>query len=260
MLITLNNISRKKQGRCIINNINWQIREGDKWILYGMNGAGKTTLLNIFNAYEPITNGQIQLFGMEPGKIGFSADKVRAQIGYVSGSLLNKFPEGEKVIDIVISGAFKSIGVYKEVSDLHIKQAQELLEIVGMNKYEQQYLGYLSTGQQQSVMIARALMSNPKLIILDEPASGLDFLARENLFKVIEDLSIKRPELSIIYVTHFVEEIIPIFNKIFLLKDGKCFGKGLIPNILTNDMMSRLFERQIEVINRKQRYALYLKD
>lgn len=128
-------------------NISWQINGGDKWILYGLNGAGKTTLLNILNAYEPATTGDVNLFGKMPGKVGYSAETVRQHIGFVSHSLLEKFQEGERVIDVVISGAFKSIGVYQDIDDEIRNEAHQLLKLVGMSAKAQQYIGYLSTGE-----------------------------------------------------------------------------------------------------------------
>ena len=259
-MINLKHIYKKKQGMTIINDLNWHIEAGDNWILYGMNGAGKTTLLNIINSYESISQGVIELFKMMPGKEGYSAENVRQHIGFVSNSLLEKFQDGEKVIDVVLSGVFKSIGLYKAYSDEHIKEAEKLLSIVGMLSYKDQYLGYLSTGQKQKVMIARALIHQPDVLIFDEPASGLDFMAREQLLNLLEHLNKIYAQLTMIYVTHVIEEISPIFNKIFLLKDGSCFDKGTVTNILTDSVMYEFFNNKIEVFQYRNRYHLYLKE
>ncbi|MHB7919693.1 ABC transporter ATP-binding protein [Staphylococcus hominis] len=258
-LINLKHIYKKKHGKTIINDLNWQIEAGDNWILYGLNGAGKTTLLNIMNAYESVSQGEIELFEMVPGKKGYSAENVRQHIGFVSHSLLEKFQDGEKVIDVVLSGIFKSIGLYKEYSDEHIKEAEKLLNLVGMLSYKDRYLGHLSTGQKQKVMIARALIHQPDVLILDEPASGLDFLAREQLLYLLENLNKTYAHLTMIYVTHVIEEIIPLFSKIFLLKEGSCFDKGITKDILTDSIMSKFFNNQIEVIQYRNRYHLYIK-
>lgn len=258
-LINLKHIYKKKHGKTILNDLNWHIEVGDNWILYGLNGAGKTTLLNIMNAYESVSQGEIEMFEMVPGKKGYSAENVRQHIGFVSHSLLEKFQDGEKVIDVVLSGIFKSIGLYKEYSDEHIKEAEKLLNLVGMLSYKDQYLGYLSTGQKQKVMIARALIHQPDVLILDEPASGLDFLAREQLLYLLENLNKTYAHLTMIYVTHVIEEIIPLFSKIFLLKEGSCFDKGITKDILTDSMMSKFFNNQIEVIQYRNRYHLYIK-
>lgn len=258
-LINLKHIYKKKHGKTIINDLNWQIEAGDNWILYGLNGAGKTTLLNIMNAYESVSQGEIEMFEMVPGKKGYSAENVRQHIGFVSHSLLEKFQDGEKVIDVVLSGIFKSIGLYKEYSDEHIKEAEKLLNLVGMLSYKDRYLGHLLTGQKQKVMIARALIHQPDVLILDEPASGLDFLAREQLLYLLENLNKTYAHLTMIYVTHVIEEIIPLFSKIFLLKEGSCFDKGITKDILTDSMMSKFFNNQIEVIQYRNRYHLYIK-
>ena len=258
-LINLKHIYKKKHGKTIINDLNWHIEAGDNWILYGLNGAGKTTLLNIMNSYESVSQGEIELFEMIPGKKGYSAENVRQHIGFVSHSLLEKFQDGEKVIDVVLSGIFKSIGLYKEYSDEHIKEAEKLLNLVGMLSYKDRYLGHLSTGQKQKVMIARALIHQPDVLILDEPASGLDFLAREQLLYLLENLNKTYAHLTMIYVTHVIEEIIPLFSKIFLLKEGSCFDKGITKDILTDSIMSKFFNNQIEVIQYRNRYHLYIK-
>lgn len=258
MLISMNNVRRYRRGKHILNGIDWNIKKGDKWILYGLNGAGKTTLLNILNAYDSITSGNIVLFGMTPGMVGYSADNVRQHIGFISNKLTIQFYDGEHVIDVVLSGYFKSIGLYKTFNQQQLIEAQKLLKLVGMAEFENEYLGYLSSGQQQRVMIARALISNPELLILDEPASGLDFLARETLLEVLETLSHERPEITIIYVTHFIEEIIPIFDKIFILSKGVNFAQGNIDDVLTNKTMSSLFNRNVEVVNYKNRFSLHM--
>ncbi|HCD5251377.1 TPA: ATP-binding cassette domain-containing protein [Staphylococcus aureus] len=233
MLIQLDQIGRMKQGKTILKKISWQIAKGDKWILYGLNGAGKTTLLNILNAYEPATSGTVNLFGKMPGKVGYSAETVRQHIGFVSHSLLEKFQEGERVIDVVISGAFKSIGVYQDIDEEVRNEAHQLLKLVGMSAKAQQYIGYLSTGEKQRVMIAR-----------------------ESLLSILDSLSDSYPMLAMIYVTHFIEEITSNFTKILLLKDGESVQQGLIDDILTSENMSRFFQKNVAVQRWNNRFSM----
>ncbi|HFE4997053.1 TPA: ABC transporter ATP-binding protein [Staphylococcus aureus] len=233
MLIQLDQIGRMKQGKTILKKISWQIAKGDKWILYGLNGAGKTTLLNILNAYEPATSGTVNLFGKMPGKVGYSAETVRQHIGFVSHSLLEKFQEGERVIDVVISGAFKSIGVYQDIDDEIRNEAHQLLKLVGMSAKAQQYIGYLSTGEKQRVMIAR-----------------------ESLLSILDSLSDSYPTLAMIYVTHFIEEITANFSKILLLKDGQSIQQGAVEDILTSENMSRFFQKNVAVQRWNNRFSM----
>ncbi|UFA55598.1 ABC transporter ATP-binding protein [Staphylococcus aureus] len=256
MLIQLDQVGRMKQGKTILKNISWQINGGDKWILYGLNGAGKTTLLNILNAYEPATTGYVNLFGKMPGKVGYSAETVRELIGFVSHSLLEKFPEDERVIDVVISGAFKSIGVYQDIDDEVRNEAHQLLKLVEMSDKAQQFIGYLSTGEKQRVMIARALMGQPRILILDEPAAGLDFIARESLLNILDSLSDTYPTLAMIYVTHFIEEITANFSKILLLKDGQSIQQGAVEDILTSENMSYFFRKKVAVQRWNNRFSM----
>lgn len=260
MLIKLENVSRQKHGNLIINDVSWQIDQGEKWLLYGLNGAGKTTLLNIMNVYEPITSGEITLFGKQPGTKGYSADIVRDNIGFVSNSLMNRFQEGEKVIDVVLSGLFKSIGLFQHVNNDQIELARKQLEAIGMEEFENQYYGYLSTGERQKVLIARAMMTRPKLLILDEPVSGLDFITREDLLNSLEEMFEQHPELAVIYLTHFIEEITPAFKKGFLLKDGVCYKQGNLIDIMNSHTLSDYFNREVILNKQYQRYSLFLKD
>ena len=259
MLINLEKIGRIKKGKTILNDIDWTINEGDRWVLYGLNGAGKTTLLNIINAYESPTRGHMTLFGMQPGKVGYSADNVRNHIGFVSNSLMERFQEGELVKDVVMSGAYKSIGLYTEPSEEVRENALNLLKQVGMEDFKEQYYGLLSTGERQRVLIARALMGQPDLLVLDEPVSGLDFLAREAVLSALDNLYHHYPDLAVIYVTHFVEELTSEVGKGFLLKDGECYKQGAIETVLNSDTLSAFFNRPVELTRLHGRYALFLK-
>lgn len=258
MLINLTHLSKIKRGKEILKDISWQIQPGEKWLLYGLNGAGKSTLLNILNGYVFATSGTVELFQMEPGKVGYSADRVRQHIGFVSHQLMNRFQEGETVLDIVISGAYQSIGVFQTVTAEVEKQAYQLLSEVGMGAFSEAYYGTLSTGEQQRVLIARALMGQPSMLILDEPASGLDFIARETLLSALEQLYIQRPELSVIYVTHFVEELTPHMTHALLLRDGQCFKKREIRDVLNETVLSQFFHRPVHLKQHEDRYALFL--
>ncbi|MGT2334220.1 ABC transporter ATP-binding protein [Staphylococcus aureus] len=255
MLIQLDQIGRMKQGKTILKNISWQIAKGDKWILYGLNGAGKTTLLNILNAYEPATTGGVNLFGEMPGKVGYSAETVRQHIGFVSDNLLEKFQDGERVIDVVISVLLNQLVFIKDIDDEVRNEAHQLLKLVGISAKRNNILViYLQV--KQRVMIARALMGQPQVLILDEPAAGLDFIARESLLNILDSLSDSYPTLAMIYVTHFIEEITGNFTKILLLNTWESVQQGLIDDILTSKNMSRFFQKNVAVQRWNNRFSM----
>ena len=173
---------------------------------------------------------------------------------------MDRFQDGEIVLDVVMSGIFKSIGVFQDVQQQYIDLAKKYLKQMGIAQFENQYYGYLSTGERQKVLIARALMGSPKLLILDEPATGLDFIAREDLLSALTQLYKQNPQLAVIYVTHFVEEITQDIDYGFLLKNGKPFKQGKISEILNNATLSHFFKRNVNIACNNGRYTLFLKD
>lgn len=256
MLFSIQQGAKRKSGRKLLSDINWQVNEGECWLIYGLNGAGKTTLLNIINAYDFLTAGEIQLFGMVPGKRGYSAHHVREHIGYVSGSLRDRFSEGEIVRDVVLSGIFKSIGLYEQPTDAQVQMAREMLALLNMQAFEDQYFGLLSTGEQQRVLLARALMNEPLLLILDEPANGLDFVGREQLMETLSRIRQHFPQTTLIYVSHFVEEVTEDFTHALLLKKGAIQSQGPIETVMTAEALSKLFDMPVALYQHHGRYQI----
>ncbi|UXR77908.1 MULTISPECIES: ABC transporter ATP-binding protein [unclassified Staphylococcus] len=255
-MIELNNMTKVKGGKQLLHNISWQIQPGEKWLVYGMNGAGKSTLLNVITAYDFASKGEVCLFGMKPGHEGYSAYRVREQIGYVSGSLRDRFAEGELVRDVVLSGIYKSIGVYQTPTQQEIEKAQQVLCRFGMSHFEESYFGQLSTGEQQRVLLARALVTCPRLLILDEPCNGLDYVGREQLLDMIVNLQDDNKELAVIYVTHVVEEVTADFTHALLLNEGKVQKSGELQHTLTSQTLTQLFEMPVQLEHQKGRYQL----
>lgn len=255
-MIELNNMTKIKGGKQLLHNISWQIQPGEKWLVYGMNGAGKSTLLNVMTAYDFASQGDVSLFGMKPGHEGYSAHRVREQIGYVSGGLHDRFAEGEIVRDVVLSGIYKSIGVYQMPTQQEIEQAQQILRRFGMSHFEGSYFGQLSTGEQQRVLLARALVTRPRLLILDEPCNGLDYVGREQLLDMIVNLQDDDKEMAVIYVTHVVEEVTADFTHALLLKEGEIQKSGEIHQTLTSQTLTQLFGIPVQLEQQKGRYQL----
>lgn len=244
MVLHLENVSMRRGETWILKDINWKIEKGQNWILFGLNGAGKTSLLNLLNAYTFPTNGKVSVLGMEFGKT-YLAERLRKQIGFVSSAIQEKFRPDDNAFEVVLSGAFASIGLYETPTDEIRQKAITLLENLGCIEYANRNYETLSHGEKQRVLIARALMADPALLILDEPTNGLDFIAREQLLESIEDI-MKTPDApAIIYVTHHVEEILPLFNKTLLLKAGQVFASGDTSEMISSEQLSRFLNFQL---------------
>jgi iron complex transport system ATP-binding protein len=255
MVLQLENVSLKRDGKWILQDINWHIERGEHWALLGLNGAGKTAILNLLNAYYFPTNGKVTVLGKEFGKT-YLGERLRKQIGFVSSSLQEKFHPGDNAFEVVLSGAFASIGLYETPTDEMRKKATGMLEDLGCIEYANRNYETLSQGEKQRVLIARALMSEPSLLILDEPTNGLDFIAREKLLESIERIA-KNPDTpTMVYVTHHVEEILPIFNKTLLLKEGQVFATGNTSEMITSEQLSQFFNLSVSVSWKNKRPLL----
>lgn len=256
MLISLKNVSKIIDGREILKNINWEVNEGEHWLVYGLNGAGKTTLLNIVNAYEFASSGEVELFGTRPGEIGYSAQEVRAQMGYISCELSGKFQSEETVQNVVLSGLRQTIGLYEAPTKDEIHLAKDVLEQLNIAEFESQSLGKLSSGEQQRVLLARAIINQPKVLVLDEPTNGLDFVGREQFIDTLKRMYYHYPETALIYVTHFIEEISNDVSQALLLKEGRIHAKGEIGDVLNGHHLSKLFNMPVKVYHHQHRFQI----
>ena len=246
MVLKLENVSLIRDGNWILQDINWQINKGENWVLFGLNGSGKTAILNLLNAFYFPTKGEVTVLGLEFGKT-YLSEKLRKQIGFVSSSLQEKFHPGDNAFEVVLSGAFASIGLYETPTDEMRKKAVDILEALGCIRYTNRNYETLSQGEKQRVMIARALMAEPSLLILDEPTNGLDFIAREQLLETIEKIAEKSGAPILIYVTHHVEEILPVFTKTLLLKEGQVFAEGETSELISSEKLTEFFNLPVQV-------------
>jgi len=219
------------------------MNRGEHWALLGRNGSGKTTLLEILNGYEFPSSGSVSVMGHVYGQV--DVREIRREIGYMSQSLFEKFVPRDPVWEIVASGKYAYLRVYHQLPQDVIEQAVATMEQLGIGHLKDQPLGTLSQGERKKVLLARFLMQDPKLLILDEPCSGLDLYEREKFLDEIQRLQAR--ELQIIYVTHHSEEIIPIFTHAALIQDGQIIAAGRKEEILTAEHLSRLFSLEVQV-------------
>lgn len=236
--IKLENIAFVRDGRRILDNISWSVERGQHCIVLGANGSGKTTLLQIVTGYLWPNEGAVTVFGRRFGKTDIR--ELRHSIGWVSSAIKERQPTFARALDIVISGKFASIGVYFEtITDEHRREACGILKTLDCASIAGKEWNVLSQGERQRVMIARALMAHPKLMILDEPCAGLDMASRESLLVMIERLIAGEDGPTMIMVTHHVEEIVPAFSQALLIKEGRAVANGPLNEALTSETLSQ---------------------
>lgn len=251
-VIEMKNVSWRRSGKKILQDINWTVKKGEHWAVLGLNGAGKTTLLNMVNGYIWPTTGEVSVLGEKFGKTDIH--QLRRSIGWVSSSLRERVNEHHVTEEIVISGKYAAVGVtFVEPTEEDYEQAREWMELLQVDHTYGSRYAVCSNGEKQKILLARSLMANPALLILDEATNGLDFVAREELLRTIERLAKDEKAPTIIFVTHHIEEILPIFSHALLLKDGTIFEKGERKDVLTSHSMSNMFDETIEVHWRSER-------
>ena len=241
-MIETKQLSCKMGKNYLIKNIDWKVEQGEQWIVYGMNGCGKTTLLSIIAGYRHFTSGNIRIMGEEYNKDNIL--DLRKRIGFVSSSFFDKHYSRENVLDIVLSGKTGCLGLGENLSLDDVVMAKELLNGLNLEGKREKQFDMLSKGERQNVLLARALMNHPQLLILDEPMSGLDIYNREYLFSVLESI---KDKVTMVYVTHQAEEISGIFNRCLLLKNGRVFSQGKMEDIFTSEHISEFLDYPVSV-------------
>ncbi len=244
-VIDLEKVSWKREQSNLLHDVSWQVKKGEHWALLGLNGSGKTTLLNIINGYIWPTNGKIHVLGQRFGAANLP--ELRKSIGWVSSSLQEKLYGHDLTQEVVISGKHASIGLYEHVRKEELERALSLMDIMGCGHLVNRMYATCSQGEKQKLLIARALMAEPDILILDEPCNGLDLFSRERLLQSVNELA-KRPDgPTLIYVTHHLEEIMPVFTRTLLLRRGEIYKMGDTKEVLEEEHLSRFFEHPVSV-------------
>lgn len=244
-VIQMNEVSWQRGEKMILDGINWQVAAGEHWAILGLNGSGKTTLLNMVNGYIWPSRGSVSVLGHAFGRVDIR--ELRKQIGWVSSALQERLYSRDKTQNVVISGKYASIGLYDQTTDEDIESAKDLMERLDcLHVFDRPYQT-CSQGEKQKVLIARALMAKPRLLILDEATNGLDFLSREALLSSITQLASEPDAPTFLFATHHIEEIPPIFNRTLMLRRGRVFEAGPSQEVLTSEGLSSFFEIPVEV-------------
>lgn len=250
-MIQINNVELYRNRKTILHNVSWNVEKGQHWVILGLNGSGKTTLLKVLNGYLWPNGGSVSVLGEKYGNTNIR--EVRKSIGWVSSAMIDQFDLRDPAIEIVLSGKFGAIRLFESVSEEEINEAVTMMKRLNCDHLVNKPFELLSHGERQRVQIARALMAKPKLLILDEPTTGLDLIERERLLKTIEQLASSENSPTLIYVTHHVEEILPCFSHILLMRDGEVFASGERDLLLTEETLSVFFEHPLRITYENER-------
>lgn len=255
-IISLDNVSYIRNGKYILKDINWHVSRGEHWVILGPNGSGKTTTLNMVNGYIFPSQGHVKVLEFEFGHS--SIIELRKRIGWVSSALSQFIPTNDYPLHIVLSGKFASLGLWEKVDDDDIARANEILDLLKIRHLAERKYGMLSQGEKQKVLIGRALMNHPDIIIFDEAFNGLDIFARHDMEITINELA--EGNITFILVTHNTDEILPVFGKALLLKDGQVHSQGDIDDMIQYDNLSDFYGANVDVFKHKDRFYLSLAD
>jgi iron complex transport system ATP-binding protein len=240
----------------ILDNINWRVEPRQHWVMLGANGSGKTSLLSAVTGYLTPSDGTIELFNETFGQTDWR--ELRKRVGMVSSSIRQMIHEDDTGLEIVASGKDATIGTWQQVTSAERRKALSILRQIECIEVADRPWAVLSQGERQRVLIGRALMAKPALLILDEPCAGLDPIAREHFLDFLQRFASKKNAATLVLVTHHVEEIMPVFSQVLMLKAGKVFANGRKEKVLTSAIFSSLFDDSVRVTKRSGRYALHL--
>ena len=253
LLIDFTDVSLRRGGRVLVGPVTWQVELDERWVVIGPNGAGKTSLLRIAAAMEFPSAGRASVLGERLGRVDMG--ELRQRVGLSSSALAARVPDDEVVRDLVVSAGYAVLGRFRErYEEVDYERAVDTLESVGAEHLADRSYGTLSEGERKRVLIARALMTDPELLLLDEPAAGLDLGGREELVARLADLAADPDAPALVLVTHHVEEIPPGFSHCLILAEGGVIAAGLLSDILTGENLSAAFGQSIAVDSVDGRY------
>ena len=253
-ILALEEVSLSRGGLTILDQISWRVLSGEHWVVMGPNGSGKTTLLNLLAGYLWPSRGKVRVLGETYGQTDVRT--VRRRIGWVGASLVEqiaRYHGEDPARAVVLSGSEASIGLYRRPEPREVEAAEELLAELDAAALAERPFSVLSQGERQKVALARAWFANPAILVLDEPANGLDLATREGLLQGLTRLARRTSAPSVVYVTHRVEEVLPWFTHALVLNAGKVVASGRKRAVLTDGPLSRAFGIGVEVVWRGDR-------
>ena len=253
-VLELAEVSVRRGGATLLDKVSWVVREGERWVILGANGAGKTTLMQIAAAQIHPTGGAVGVLGELIGTVDLF--ELRPRIGVASAAIAERIPRDEVVEDLIVSASYAVLGRWREEYDhLDHARAKDLMREVGIERLADRTFGTLSEGERKRVQIARALMTDPELLLLDEPAAGLDLGGREDLVSTLSVLAYDPDAPATVVVSHHVEEIPPGFTHVLMLREGRVVAEGPLETTLTAEALSATFGMPLSLAHEDGRWA-----
>ena len=252
-VLELTDVDFVRGERHILHGINWSVQADERWVVLGPNGSGKTTLCRLASLYLHPSRGEIAVLGQRLGHV--DVRELRKELGFTSAALATLLRPRLKVVDAVVTGRHAALAPYWHTyTDADYAKTHLLLDRFGCADLTSSSFGDLSSGERQRVLLARTLMSDPSLLLLDEPTAGLDLGGRENLVALLTDLAIHPTAPAMVLVTHHVDEIPPGFTHALLLRDGRILGAAAIDSVLTPEGLSDCFGCTLQIERRDGRW------
>lgn len=253
-VLEFDGVSIVRDKKTILDSVSLTVHDDERWMVLGPNGAGKTTLLQVAAAVLHPTAGVAALLGEKLGST--DVFELQPRIGFASTAIAKRLPAGERVIDVVLTAAYAVTGRWHEEYDaIDGRRVHRVLGEWRLDHLENRTFGTLSEGEQKRVQIARAVMTDPELLLLDEPAASLDVGAREELLQILGGFASAPHSPAIVMVTHHVEEIPRGFTHALLLANGSTIAAGPIDETITSDSLTETFGLQIKVTEHEGRYS-----
>ncbi|WP_016907276.1 ABC transporter ATP-binding protein [Streptomyces xiaopingdaonensis] len=255
-VLELVDVSVVREGRALVDEVSWSVKEGERWVILGPNGAGKTTLLNLASTYLYPTSGSVSILGEELGGVGVDVFDLRPRIGIAGVAMADKLPRQQTVLETVLTAAYGMTAHWQESYErVDEDRARAFLDVLGMSEYLDRRFSTLSEGERKRTLIARAMMTDPELLLLDEPAAGLDLGGREDLVRRLGRLARDPLAPSMMMVTHHVEEIPPGFTHVLMVRQGKLLAAGPLETELTSKNLSKCFGLPLVVDQHGDRWS-----
>lgn len=253
-VVELADVSFVRGGSALLSDVTWTIGDADRWVVIGPNGAGKTTLLQLLAAQLHPTAGMVSVLGEILGAV--DVFELRPRIGVTSAALADRIPRGESVGNVVVSASYAVMGRWHEQYDAtDFQRAARLMKQLRVEHLGRRTFGTLSEGERKRVQIARALMTDPELLLLDEPAAGLDLAGRESLVETLGEIVGDPDAPAVVLVTHHLEEIPPGMTHALLLNAGRIVAAGPIAEVLTDELLSATFAMPLHVERADERWS-----